>query len=110
MTKLWVVCARLIVSLNERPTFTLSSQEFAICCVATVQNTLSFEGIERKDRHMTPIKLNDFLHQTAPQVDKSIMDLGKLGLQHAAPQEDGKMMLTLRFDAKTGTLMPTAAG
>ena len=59
---------------------------------------------------MTPIKLDDFLRQTAPLVKTSnTMDLTEMGLFHAAPREDGKVILNMRFDTNTGTLMPTAA-
>ena len=56
---------------------------------------------------MTPIKLDDFLRQTAPSVDEnSVIDLKEIGMFHAAPREDGKLILNMRFDANTGTLMP----
>ncbi|MEM7241161.1 MAG: hypothetical protein AAF429_03150 [Pseudomonadota bacterium] len=56
---------------------------------------------------MTPIKLDDFLRQTAQKVDeKSIMDLSDFGMFHAAPREDGKLILNMRFDAETGALVP----
>ena len=58
---------------------------------------------------MTPIKLDDFLRQTAPQVDENtIMDLTDFGMFHAAPREDGKLILSMRFDAETGSLIPVS--
>ena len=58
---------------------------------------------------MTPIKLDDFLRQTASaKQGGTILDLTELGLYHAAPQEDGKLILSLRFDPKSNTLLPAA--
>jgi len=58
---------------------------------------------------MTPIKLDDFLRQTAPKVDSNqILDLTQLGMFHAAPREDEKIILNMRFDAERGALIPVS--
>lgn len=58
---------------------------------------------------MTPIKLDQFLSDTgtAPQAEAKV-DLAELGLFHAAPVEDGRPILAMKFDPKSGTLIPTA--
>ena len=57
---------------------------------------------------MTPIKLDKFLKDVQPQAKaERPMDLNKLGLFHSAPVENGKPILALRFDPKTGSLMPS---
>lgn len=57
---------------------------------------------------MTPIKLTEFLEQTAPKAPSHVIDLTALGLFHAAPRENGQALLELSFDASTGTLVPAA--
>lgn len=56
---------------------------------------------------MTPIKLDEFLSSTAPKTPQPAMDLAALGLYHAAPRENGKPLLALQFDIKTGSLQPS---
>jgi hypothetical protein len=56
---------------------------------------------------MTPIKLEQFLRDTKPAQHQELrIDLNELGLFHAAPKEDGRPILALRFDAASGTLVP----
>jgi hypothetical protein len=57
---------------------------------------------------MTPIKLTDFLSETAPKANNGAIDLIELGLYHAAPVEDGHPVLALRFDPQTGCLVPAS--
>lgn len=55
---------------------------------------------------MTPIKLEKFLQDTKPAiVEELTIDLTKLGLFHAAPTQDGRRVLAMRYDAETGTLV-----
>ena len=55
---------------------------------------------------MKPIKLNEFLADTASKNPRPAMNLTEFGLFHAAPVEDEQAFLHLRFDQRTGTLMP----
>lgn len=57
---------------------------------------------------MTPIKLNTFLKDTGtkPQITARL-DLSAQGLYHAAPVENDQQILVMRFDAKSGTLIPS---
>jgi len=56
---------------------------------------------------MTPVKLDKFLQDTSARLPEALnIDLAQLGLFHAAPKEDGRPILALRFDATSGTLVP----
>ena len=56
---------------------------------------------------MTPIKLEKFMLDTKPTaVQELTINLNEIGLFHAAPKEDGRPILALRFDAATSTLFP----
>ncbi len=58
---------------------------------------------------MTPIKLDRFLSDTTAQPKtQATVELTKLGMFHAAPTENGRPILALRFDPKSGRLIPTA--
>lgn len=56
---------------------------------------------------MTPIKASDFLNN--PQRlhrPKTVLDLRDHNMVHAAPTENGRQILTLRFDPRSGALVP----
>ncbi len=56
---------------------------------------------------MTPVKLDKFLKDTGQdQPADAQFDLNALGLFHAAPKEDGRRILAMRFDETTGALVP----
>jgi len=56
---------------------------------------------------MTPIKLEKFMLDTRPAIVQELtIDLNELGLFHAAPKEDGRPILAMRYDSATGTLIP----
>jgi hypothetical protein len=51
---------------------------------------------------MTPIKLDVFLETTAPKPLSPKMDLADVGLYHAAPRENDRVVLFMRYDPSTG--------
>ncbi len=56
---------------------------------------------------MTPIKLDAFLRDTKPaQYQELQIDLNQLGLFYAAPKEDGRPILAMRYDSAKGPLVP----
>jgi hypothetical protein len=56
---------------------------------------------------MTPIKTADYLgHTKRLHRPKTVIDLREHNMVHAAPRVDGKPILTLRFDPRSGTLVP----
>ena len=58
---------------------------------------------------MSPVKQSALtLPRTSPAKHASLFDLRAIGMQHAAPREDGRPLLRMRFDPSTGTLMPAA--
>ncbi|MCP5075965.1 MAG: hypothetical protein GY947_22070 [Rhodobacteraceae bacterium] len=58
---------------------------------------------------MTPIKFADYLKKQNSAVKApQMVDLREFNLVKAAPVENGRPVLTLRFDTETGTLKPAA--
>jgi hypothetical protein len=58
---------------------------------------------------MTPIKLNKFLSDTGAKPEAvAELNLTEMGLYHAAPVENGQQILAMRYDPKSGTLIPSA--
>ena len=56
---------------------------------------------------MTPIKSTDFLNPAhRMHRPKTVVDLREHNMVHAAPKENGRAILTLRFDPRTGGLVP----
>ena len=56
---------------------------------------------------MTPIKARDFLsHPRKLHRPRAVLDLREFNLVHAAPVEDDHAILTMRYDPKTGGLVP----
>ncbi len=58
---------------------------------------------------MTPIKFADYQKTRITAVKApQMVDLRALNLVRSAPVENGRPVLTLRFDTETGTLKPAA--
>ena len=56
---------------------------------------------------MTPIKLNEYLNHPAKiHRSKAVIDLREINMVHAAPVENDHALLTLRYDPRTGALVP----
>ncbi len=56
---------------------------------------------------MTPIKSSDYLsHPNRLHRPKTVLDPREYNMAHAAPVEDGRQILTLRFDPRSGALVP----
>lgn len=56
---------------------------------------------------MTPIKSSDYLnHAKRLHRPKTVLDLRDHNMAHAAPVENGRPILTLRFDPRSGALVP----
>lgn len=58
---------------------------------------------------MTPLKVSEYLRRQGTQAKPvQMMDLRAFGMQHAAPKEDDRVILKLRFDPQSGALVPAA--
>ncbi|MEJ6710158.1 MAG: hypothetical protein QNK92_15425 [Amylibacter sp.] len=56
---------------------------------------------------MTPIKSTDYLNKANRlHRPKTVVDLSEHTMDHAAPTENGRKILTLRFDPRSGALIP----
>lgn len=56
---------------------------------------------------MTPIKARDYLnHPNKLFRPRPTLDLREFNMVHAAPVEDDHAILTMRYDPKTGALVP----
>ena len=56
---------------------------------------------------MTPIKSTDYLNKANRlHRPKTVVDLREHNMVHAAPKENGRQILTLRFDPRSGALVP----